>query len=181
MKNFLFFIAIVIFASCNSNDEALNANEQSQEQFSARKATKEGLVLTPVVYKCKQNSRDKITTIKDTYVTAKESEQILRGNIKKIITYRAKDGYSYTLNAMKAININPIDDDIDDFYPCIISEQDQQDLQDEANDTCKVVEFKCCNQTPDNPNGAAVLYIFYPQPSADCSPVAYYDWGSEAL
>ena len=182
MKKVLFFIAIIFIASCNSNEEPLNVNEQSQEEFSAKKATKEGLVLTPVVYTCKQNDKSKLTTIKDTYVTASESEQILRGKIKNIIIYRAKDGYSYTLNAMKAININTIDidDDIDDFLPCL-SEEDQQESQDQANQTCKIVEVKCCNQTPDNPNGAAVLYTFYPQVSLGCSPVAYYDWGSEAL
>lgn len=182
MKKVLLFIAIVILASCNSNEESLNVNEQSQEEFSARKATREGLVLTPVVYTCKQNDKNKLTTIKDTYVTARESEQILRGKIKNIITYRAKDGYSYTLNAMKAININPIDidDDIDDFLPCL-SEQDQQNCQDQANATCEVVEVKCCNQTPDNPNGGAVLYTFYPEPFVNCPQVAYYEQGSEAL
>lgn len=181
MKKVLFFIAIIFMASCNSNEEPLNVNEQSQEEFSAKKAAKEGLVLTPVVYTCKQNDKSKLTTIKDTYVTASESEQILRGKIKNIITYRAKDGYSYTLNAMKAININPIDIDVDvdDFQPCL-SEQDQQNYQDQANQTCKVIEVKCCNQTPDN-NGAAVLYTFYPEPFANCPEVAYYEWGSEAL
>lgn len=41
MKKFLFFIAVVIFASCNSNDETLKVNEQPREEFLTRSANED--------------------------------------------------------------------------------------------------------------------------------------------
>ncbi|MCF2874866.1 MULTISPECIES: hypothetical protein [unclassified Tenacibaculum] len=41
MKKILFFIAVVIFASCNSNDETLKVNEQPREEFLTRSANED--------------------------------------------------------------------------------------------------------------------------------------------
>ncbi|WP_299156342.1 hypothetical protein [uncultured Tenacibaculum sp.] len=137
MKKILFFIAIVILASCNSNEEPLNVNEQSKEEFLNRSSNED--------YKDDQLG----------YYKSIDANSIVDGKIDKAnvmttwITYgeykelRSNPNYSFYVREVKAsTDDNPIlvsakyigagggysgpfdhDDLDDDDYPCILARQ----------------------------------------------------------
>ena len=66
MKKLLFLAAIVIMASCNSNEDSVATKEAPQEALASRTANQRSLVLIPTIKSCERKKT------KDTYITKEE-------------------------------------------------------------------------------------------------------------